>query len=75
METIKDILSRLAYKTTGFKSLFTIAVLASLWLHDFSDANVDALIALMGFVLGAKAVQYVADAVVLRGKGGDDGEA
>jgi hypothetical protein len=68
METIKDLLSRLAYKTTGFKSLFTIAVLASLWLHDFSAENVEALIALMGFVLGAKAVQYVADAVVGRRK-------
>lgn len=62
METIKSLLSRLAYKTTGFKSLFTIAVLAALWLHDFSAENVDALVALMGFVLGAKAVQYVADA-------------
>jgi hypothetical protein len=64
METLKNIISRLAYKTTGFKSLFTVAVLASLWLHDFTAENVEALIALMGFVLGAKAVQYVADAVV-----------
>lgn len=72
METIKSLLSRLAYKTTGFKSLFTIAVLASLWLHDFTAENVDALIALMGFVLGAKAVQYAADAFAGR-KGKTDG--
>lgn len=74
MEALKNIISRLAYKTTGFKSLFTVAVLASLWLHDFTAENVEALIALMGFVLGAKAVQYVADAFAGRkGSNGQDG--
>lgn len=66
MDTIKNILKRLAYKTTGFKSLYVIAVLVSLWLHDFSPANADVLIDLTRMVLGAKAVQYVADALVKR---------
>jgi hypothetical protein len=66
---MKEFFTRLAYKTTGFKSLFVVAVLASLWLHDFTDNNADVLMMLIGTVLGAKAVQYAADAM----KGKRDG--
>ena len=62
-EFLADLGRRLAYKTSGFKSLFTIAVLASLWLHDFSDNNADVLMFLVGTVLTAKVAQYVTDAV------------
>lgn len=71
METIKSILTRLAYKTTGFKSLYVIAVLVTLLLHDFTPENADVLIDLTRMVLGAKAVQYVAEAYL--SKGGNDG--
>lgn len=58
-----DIIKRFAYKTTGFKSLFVIAVLTVLLLHDFSPVNGDVLMRLIEFVLGAKAVQYAAQAI------------
>lgn len=69
MEAIKTILTRLAYKTTGFKTLFVIGIVAALWLHDFSAQNADVLKYLIGFVLGAKAVQYAADALKGRSNG------
>lgn len=69
MDTIKAIITRLAYKTTGFKTLFVVGVMVALVLHDFSAQNADVLKYLIGFVLGAKAAQYVADAF----KGRKDG--
>jgi hypothetical protein len=68
MDTIKNILSRLAYKTTGFKSLFVIGVMVALVMHQFSPQNADVLKFLIGFVLGAKALQYAADAVKSNGR-------
>ena len=66
---MKELLTRLAYKTSGFKSLFTAVVLALLVMHDFSPENAGVLTDLILAVLGAKAVQYMAEAAVkLKGK-------
>jgi len=55
---MKEFFIRLAYKVTGFKALFTAAVLAVLVIHDLSPENADVMIALILAVLGTKAVQY-----------------
>jgi len=65
-----DFLKRIAYKTTGFKSLFVIASLGLITLHDFSANNADIFMMLIGTVLGARAVQYAADAYKETKKGG-----
>lgn len=55
---MKEFLIRLSYKLTGFKALFTAAVLAILVLHDLSPENADVMTALIITVLGAKVAQY-----------------
>jgi len=55
---MKEFFIRLSYKLTGFKSLFTAAVLAILVLHDLSPENADVLTVLIITVLGAKVAQY-----------------
>lgn len=70
---MKEFFTRLAYKATGFKFLFTSAVLGVLVLHDLSPENADVMIALIATVLGAKAVQYATGAfMAVKGKGEDD---
>ena len=69
---MKEFFTRLAFKLTGFKSLFTAAVLAILVLHDLSPENADVMTVLIVTVLGAKAVQYGADVFkAMKGNGGD----
>lgn len=58
---MKEFLLRLSYKLTGFKSLFTAAVLAILVLHDLSPENADVLTVLIITVLGTKVAQYGAN--------------
>jgi len=58
---MKEFFTRLAFKLTGFKALFTAAVLAILVLHDLSPDNADVMIALIVAVLGTKAAQYGKD--------------
>lgn len=60
---MKEFLQRLAFKLSGHKALFTIILLALLVLHDFSPENADVIKSLVYAVFGAKAVQYVKDAV------------
>lgn len=60
---MKEFFTRLAYKLSGFKALFTMAVLVILVMHDLSPENADVLVKLIYAVLGAKAVQYGADIV------------
>ena len=55
---MKEFLIRLSYKLTGFKALFTAAVLAILVAHDLSPENADVMTVLILAVLGVKAVQY-----------------
>ena len=75
---MKEFFIRLAYKATGFKFMFTTAVLGVLVLHDMSPENADVMITLVVTVLGAKAVQYGTGALMSiksKDKEGDDGEA
>lgn len=60
---MKEFFTRMAYKLSGFKSLFTMAVLAILVMHDMSPENADVLSVLIITVLGAKAVQYGTEAI------------
>ena len=67
---MKELFIRLLAKLTGFKALFTAAVLAILVLHDLSPDNADVMTVLIITVLGAKAVQYGADALAkIKGDG------
>lgn len=59
---MKEFFIRLAYKLTGLKALFAMAVLAILVLHDLSPENADVMTKLIYSVLGAKAAQYAAEA-------------
>jgi hypothetical protein len=61
---MKEFLIRLSYKLTGFKALFTAAVLAVLVVHDLSPENADVMIALILAVLGTKAAQYGKEVVL-----------
>jgi hypothetical protein len=66
---MKEFLNRLAEKLSGFKALFTIAVLALLVFHPFTATNASVLTNLIYAVLGAKAVQYVTGAAMaVKGK-------
>lgn len=65
---MKELLSRLAYKLSGHKALFAIAVMVSLWLHDFTSTNGNVLIALIIAVFGLKSVEK-AGAIVKAVKG------
>lgn len=58
-----DLLKRIGYSTTGFKAIFVMACIGALMLHDFSPENALVFERLIEFVLGAKAVQYVAQAI------------
>lgn len=61
---MKEFFRRLAVKLTGFKALFTMAVLALLVIHDLSPENADVMNVLILAVLGTKAVQYTTGAVM-----------
>jgi len=68
-----DFLKRIGYSTTGFKALFVVACIAVLMLHNFTPENAMVFERLIEFVLGAKAVQYIAKAYADSKKGGSDG--
>ena len=70
---MKEFFIRLAEKMTGFKALFTAAVLTILVLHDLSPENADTMGVLIMAVLGAKAAQYVAQVFSKSKQEGDDG--
>lgn len=72
---MKEFFIRLAIKLSGFKALFTAAVLAILVVHDLSPENADVMTVLIITVLGAKAVQYGTEVLKAMQKGKTDEDA